>query len=250
MSGQKSLQYFVRFLGETMTSYICFEINWPLVNNLFLATHLPFHDSLQILVRKIRKSWSRRRSCSGMKIEIFFKIKVNKPSKFREIKEALHKWQLVPRTDWQDHIFSISHENRGNLNIFSKKLFLVYKLPKSNFVFFVFCFMFYFLSKFREIEEALQKRQSQLVPRSTHWSNLNTFSGMESAFFSEISFRTVYLFQAKLYWLKCVVTWQVQNQSNLLSTKYGEISSKLRTKSFLLSSDLSKAWSRDKFLTN
>ena len=73
---------------------------------------------------------------------------------------------------------------------------------------------------------------------------------LESAFFSEISFRTVYLFQAKLYWLKCVVTWQVQNQSNLLSTKYGEISSKLRTKSFLLSSDLSKAWSRDKFLTN
>ena len=93
---------------------------------------------------------------------------------------------------------------------------------------------------------------SSQSPRGTvtHWSNLNTFSGMESAFFSEISFRTVYLFQAKLYWLKCVVTWQVQNQSNLLSTKYGEISSKLRTKSFLLSSDLSKAWSRDKFLTN
>ena len=54
-----------------------------------------------------------------MKIEIFFKIKVNKPSKFREIKEALHKRQLVPRTDWQDHIFSISHEIWSNLNIFS-----------------------------------------------------------------------------------------------------------------------------------
>ena len=54
-----------------------------------------------------------------MKIEIFFKIKVNKPSKFREIKEALHKRQLVLRTDWQDHIFSISHKIWGNLNIFS-----------------------------------------------------------------------------------------------------------------------------------
>ena len=126
-----------------------------------------------------------------MKIEIFFKIKVNKPSKFREIKEALQKRQLVPRTDWQDHIFSISHEIRGNLNIFSG-----------------ICIFF-----------------------RNFISNCLPFLG-------------------EIVLVESVVTWQVLNQSNLLPTKCGEISSKLRTKSFRLGSDLSKTLSRDYFLTN
>ena len=30
LSGQKSLQFFVRFLGEVLARQFCFEINWPL----------------------------------------------------------------------------------------------------------------------------------------------------------------------------------------------------------------------------